>query len=139
MSTEPSRTVFTLRLFNVVAILQMLVTSLFFIRPAGGFERPTTPPDPLWLSLAFRPGSEVWDIAFLIGVALLVYSTIKLKAMTFACIYAAVAWGVLGCLWMAGHYISESPSFLFGSGLFAVFIASQHVAIAGVWRAEGVH
>lgn len=136
---EPAKTITMLRMFNFVTILQLVVMALLFIGPAGRFMRPTTPPDPWWLSLTFSPGFELWDLLFVVAAGLLVYSTIKLRWVVFSHLFAAVSWGLLGLLWVLGFYVTDPPGYLLGAGLFAIFIASQHVAIAGVWKAEGVN
>lgn len=135
---EPAETIRMLRKFNVITILQTLVMFFLFIGPSDAFLRPTTPPDPWWISLAFGPRFEVWDVLFPLAALTLIHSTVRLRRMTLSHSFTAAVWGALGFLWLAGSQIGDAPGYLFGAGLFAFFIASQHIAILNIWRAEGV-
>lgn len=135
---KPAETIRMLRKFNVITILQTLVMFPLFIGPSNAFLRPTTPPDPWWISLAFGSRFEVWDILFLLAALALIHSTVRLRKMTLSHSFTAAVWGVLGVLWIVGSQIGDAPGYLFGAGLFAFFISSQHIAILNIWRAEGV-
>ena len=88
--------------------------------------------------MAFGPRFEVWDVLFLLATLALVRSTVRLRKMTLSHSFTAAVWGTLGVLWIVGSQIGDAPGYLFGAGLFAFFIASQHIAILNIWRAEGV-
>ena len=135
---EQAETVRALRGFNIITILQAVVMTLLFAGPTDSFLRPTTPPDPLWVSLAFGEHLEIWDLAFPAVAIMILFSTVKLKLMTLSHGLSASVWGTLGGLWVAGSMLTEGPSYLFGAGLFALFIASQHISLVGIWRSEGV-
>lgn len=137
--TEPTGTIIALRGFNIITILQALMMTLLFAGPVDSFLRPSTPPDPIWLSLAFGEHMELWDVAFPVMAIMILYSTIRLKLMTVSHGFSAAVWGLLGGLWIVGSYLSGSPSYLLGAGLFALFIASQHISMIGIWRSEGVN
>lgn len=136
--TEPAETIRALRGFNIITILQASVMFILFIGSTDGFLRPTTPPDPWWISLGLGPRFELWDVLFPLVAVTIAYATWKLKWMTIAHTFSATIWGLLGSLWIIGSYASDMSDYLFGAGLFAIFIAAQHISLVAVWRAEGV-
>lgn len=126
-----------LRRVNRNMVMQSAVLSLLFLSPASVFLRPMTPPDHRLLSLTIVGSFEAWDLVFPLATLFLWYATWSLKRMTMAHIVMAVAWLALGILWVVGG-IQNAPSYLFGTGIFALFISAQHLSLIGVWRAEGV-
>lgn len=129
-------TIESLKTMNYVMAVQSLVLAGLFWGPPQTFLRPTTPPDAQWLSLQFM-GLEVWDFGFAIGGIYLIVATLRLRGIYKAHVFMGVWWFLLGFLWVVGG-IFNAPSYLFGTGLFALFIAAGHVAIIRAWRAEGV-
>lgn len=129
-------TIKAMKKVNIVMAFQGIVLSMLFWSPASTFLRPTSPPDSYWLSLSY--GSwEVWDFAFIISAILLLVATSTLTWVSQAHMFMALCWASLGILWIVGGILA-APTYLFGTGVFAVFIASQHAAQVQVWRAEGV-
>lgn len=131
-------TIKSLRIVNNLMSVQSFVIAVLFWGPSSVFMRPTTPPDDTWLSLAFwGSGIEIWDFAFVIGAILLLLSTAALQWVGAAHGFLSVTWALLGTLWVIGGMF-VAPSYLFGAGVFALFISAQHASMIRIWKAEGV-
>lgn len=129
-------TIQSLKRANVTLALQSIALTLLFWLPSEAFMRPVTPPDSRWISLSFG-WFEVWDVAFLIGAAALLLATSSLTGVSYAHAYLGVCWFLLGTVWVIGG-LMVAPTYLFGAGVFALFIAAQHGSLIWVWKAEGV-
>lgn len=85
-----------------------------------------------------RPfGLGVWDVAFFIVGLWLIISTLWLKGVFRAHIFASVVWFVMGAVWVAYSFVYQ-PNYVFGIGVLSVFISAQHLIYARLWKAEGV-
>lgn len=136
--TEDTDIVKALKSANITMALQAVVMSVLFLLPSTTFQRPVSPPDPWWLSVAFG-GVEIWDFVFPVVAVLLFASNWKLKRMTLAHIVAFGAWFSLGVLWMVGDLLLGQQNYLFVAGLFSLFVSALHLSVIRGWRAEGVH
>ena len=125
-----------LKAMNYLLAVQTAVVGLLLIGPADLFLQPSSPPDSAWLAPTLL-GFDLWEILFFIGSFWLIATTAILKGVTFSHAFLGLVWLIFGVLWTVGGIIF-SPSYLFGVGVLGVFIALQHVAMMGVWRAEGV-
>lgn len=125
-----------LKAMNYLLAVQTAVVGLLLIGPADLFLQPSSPPDSAWLAPTLL-GFDLWEILFFIGSFWLIATTAILKGVTFSHAFLGLVWLTFGVLWTVGGII-YSPSYLFGVGVLGVFIALQHVAMMGVWRAEGV-
>jgi len=125
-----------LKAMNYLLAVQTAVVGLLLIGPADLFLQPSSPPDSAWLAPTLL-GFDLWEILFFIGSFWLIATTVILKGVTFSHAFLGLVWLTFGVLWTVGGII-YSPSYLFGVGVLGVFIALQHVAMMGVWRAEGV-
>lgn len=125
-----------LKAMNYLLAVQTAVVGLLLIGPADLFLQPSSPPDSAWLAPTLL-GFDLWEILFFIGSFWLIATTAILKGVTFSHAFLGLVWLTFGVLWTVGGIIF-SPSYLFGVGVLGVFIALQHVAMMGVWRAEGV-
>lgn len=130
-------TIQALKRTNFTMALQSFALTILFWLPAETFLRPTTPPDSRWLSLSLGGVFEVWDIAFLLGAIFLVVATSSLTFVSQAHSFLCLCWLTLGIVWVVGGFMA-APTYLFGAGIFALFIAAQHGALIWVWKAEGV-
>lgn len=129
-------TIQALKRQNFTMALQSLALTLLFWLPNETFMRPVTPPDSRWISLSWG-WFELWDVAFLIGAVLLLFATSSLTWISQAHAYLGICWFTLGLVWVIGG-LMVAPTYLFGAGIFALFIAAQHGALIWVWKAEGV-
>lgn len=85
-----------------------------------------------------RPfGLGVWDVAFFIVGLWLIISTLSLRGVLRAHVFASFVWFVMGAVWVAYSLIHQ-PSYVFGIGVLSVFISAQHLIYAKIWKAEGV-
>lgn len=125
-----------LKAMNYLLAVQTAVVGLLLIGPADLFLQPSSPPDSAWLAPTLL-GFDLWEILFFIGSFWLIATTAILKGVTFSHAFLGLVWLTFGVLWTVGGIIF-SPSYLFGVGVLGIFIALQHVAMMGVWRAEGV-
>lgn len=131
-----SPTVTALKSINFIMVIQTFVVGLLMLGPEDLFLQPVSPPDEWWLAPAVA-GFSLWEASFILGAALLTLATATLKGITFSHLFLAASWLVLGISWTIGGII-YAPSYLFGVGILAVFTGLWHIALAGVWRAEGV-
>lgn len=129
-------TIRAMKKVNYLMAFQGIALSMLFWGPSSAFMRPMTPPESPWLSLSYG-GFEVWDFAFIIASVLLMVATSSLSWVGRAHMLMAACWGLLGVLWIIGGILA-APTYLFGTGVFSLFIASQHAAQVAAWRAEGV-
>lgn len=125
-----------LKAMNYLLAVQTAVVGLLLIGPADLFLQPSSPPDSSWLAPTLL-GFDLWEILFFFGAFCLMVATSLLKGVTFSHAFLGIVWLGFGVLWTVGGIIS-SPSYLFGVGVLGIFIALQHIAMIGVWRAEGV-
>lgn len=125
-----------LKSLNYVMAIQSAVVGFFLIGPDQLFLQPSYPPDDFWLAPSLF-GIGLWEVIFLLCAAWLAISTSLLKGVSYAHTALGVFWLLFGVTWVIGGILA-SPSYLFGVGLLGIFISLQHVALAGVWRSEGV-
>lgn len=96
-------------------------------------------PQPSMIDLwHIRPfGLGVWDVMFFIVGLWLIISTLWVRGVFRAHIFASLVWFVMGAVWVAYSFVYQ-PSYVFGIGVLSIFISAQHLIYARLWKAEGV-
>ncbi len=125
-----------LKSLNYLMAIIAAVVGALLMGSGNLFLQPSSPPDAQWLAPGVL-GFGLWEIVFIIGAILLLVCTALLKGVAAAHVVLAVMWLTFGSLWTIGGVIN-SPSYLFGVGILGIFMGLQHIALVGVWRAEGV-
>lgn len=136
IQTAQPASVAAVKAMNYLMAIQTGVVGFLLLSPGELFMSPSSPPDAAWLAPSLF-GIGAWEALFLVGAVLLVGATSVLKGVVMAHTFLAVSWGAFAVVWTIGGVLS-SPSYLFGVGILGIFIALQHIALIGVWRAEGV-
>ena len=135
-----SETIVSLRQLALFLALMTAVFGYFFLSSHYLFP-PTEEPGLPFLGIHIGQ-FEVWDFLLPIAAFFSLMSVIFLRWLTLAHIVSAGVWLTLGLSWIEVSLrpVGESPSvsYLFVSGVFAMFICAQNLGMIRAWKSEGI-